>query len=212
MASRPLDEWFSVTFDDEQVSIRAEPPGKEAWSDELTWSSIERVCFKAEDLGVSDGIYVFTSARPESYAIPIEANGGLEFWDEILRRKLFDAALAIEAASATDGVFCWPPDGQAQKPAVTKEKFADVPIEPDTRILSRSLGAIDDLDALHQRWNWEGVVGESLIFVSEEVEGLGDEELRQLARGSSLAEDGTDFTIKRSQAGFTFVNFNFHSG
>ena len=209
MASRPLDEWFFVTFDGERVSIRAEPPGKEAWSSEFTWRSVERVCFKAEGLDVSDGIYVFTSARPESYAIPIEAKGGAEFWDEILRRKLFDAELAIEAASATSGVFCWPPEDSARERPVAKEKFADVPRDPDTRILSQALGALGGIDALHQRWNWEGVLGESLIFVSEDVKGLGEEGLKQLARESSLVQDGSDFTIKRHPLGYTFVNFNF---
>lgn len=93
-----------------------------------------------------------------------------------------------------------------------KGKFAHVPMDPDTEVLSQALGTADGIDALHQRWNWEGVIGESLIFVSGEVEGLGDEELKQLARGSSLAEDGSDFTIKRTPGGFTFVNFNFHCG
>lgn len=90
-----------------------------------------------------------------------------------------------------------------------KEKFARVPVEPDTRIVYQSHGAIDDLDALHQRWTWEGVSGESLVFVSEEVKGLGDQELKELARGSGLVEEGSDFTIKRNEPGFTFVNFNF---
>ena len=209
MASRPIGEWYFVTFDGERVSVRAEPPGKEAWAAELTWDSIERVCFKAEGLGVSDGIYVFTSARPESYAIPVEANGGGELWGEILRRKLFDAELAIEAATATTGLFCWPPDDSAEETDAEKDKFADVPMDPDTRIVSQSLGDIDDLDALYQQWNWEGVAGESLVFVSEEIRGLGDQALEELVRGSSLVEDGSAVTIKRNQHGFTFVNFNF---
>ena len=210
MTNRPLDEWYFVTFDDEKVSIRAEPPGKEAWSAEFTWRSIERVCFKAEELYVSDGIYVFTSARPESYAIPIEANGGGELWGEILRRKLFDAELALEAVGSTAGVFCWPPEDSPRESAVMREKFADVPIDPDTEILSQSLVTINGVDALYQRWNWEGVIGESLIFVSEEVKGLGDKALKKLAVASSLIEDGSDFTIKTNPLGFTFVNFNFH--
>ena len=69
--------------------------------------------------------------------------------------------------------------------------------------------AIDDLDALHQRWTWEGISGENLVFVSEEVKGLGDQELRELVRDSGLVEDGSDITIKRNEHGSTFVNFNF---
>ena len=58
---------------------------------------------------VSDGIYVFTSERPESYVIPTEASGGQDFWFEILRRQLFDAKLAGEAAASRGGLYCWPP-------------------------------------------------------------------------------------------------------
>jgi len=110
---KPLHEWFSVTFDDSRVYLRAEPPGREPWSQEFTWNTVIRVCFKAEDLFVSDGIYVFTAERPESYAIPTEARGGAELWGEILRRKLFDAELAIEAAGSEGGLYCWPPDEPA---------------------------------------------------------------------------------------------------
>jgi hypothetical protein len=64
----------------------------------------------AEDLFVSDGIYVLTSQRPESYVIPTEAEGGPELWSEILRRGLFDPQLAIEAMRSPGGLFLWPPD------------------------------------------------------------------------------------------------------
>jgi hypothetical protein len=57
---------------------------------------------------MSDGIYVFTTLRPESFVIPAEASGGAALWNEIVRRGLFDAELAIEAASASEGLFCWP--------------------------------------------------------------------------------------------------------
>ena len=56
----------------------------------------------------SDGIYVFTSERPQSFVIPTEADGGLEVWNELVRRGLFDAELAIKAALAEEGLFCWP--------------------------------------------------------------------------------------------------------
>jgi hypothetical protein len=103
-----LDEWFFVTFDEKAVYMRAQPPGKAAWSQSFAWEHVVRVCFKAEDIWMSDGIYVFTSERAESYVIPTMANGGAELWGEILRRKLFDAALAIEAAGSTEGLYCWP--------------------------------------------------------------------------------------------------------
>jgi len=110
---KPLSEWFFVTFDDKAVQMRAELPGRQAWSQGFHWDTVIRVCFKAEDMLVSDGIYVFTTVRPESYVIPTEAQGGPELWSEILRRKLFDASLAIEAAQSTGGLYCWPADESA---------------------------------------------------------------------------------------------------
>jgi hypothetical protein len=105
---RPLHEWFFVTFDEQAVYMRAEPPGRPSWSQSFRWDSVVRICFKAEDMYVSDG-YAFTSERPESYVVPTEARGGAELWSEILRRKLFDAAMAIEAAGSDGGLYCWPP-------------------------------------------------------------------------------------------------------
>jgi hypothetical protein len=110
---KPLNEWFFVTFNDEGVHMQAEPPGKPAWSQEFAWNTVVRVCFKAEGMFVSDAIYLFTTDRPESYVIPTEAHGGGELWSEVLRRKLFDATLAIEAASSTGGLYCWPADRPA---------------------------------------------------------------------------------------------------
>ena len=103
-----LKEWFHVRWDHLTVYVDVSPPGREAWSATFEWSSVVRVCFKAEDLRVSDGIYVFTSTRPESYLIPIEAEGGSAFWTELVRRGLFDAALSARAMSSTEGLFCWP--------------------------------------------------------------------------------------------------------
>ena len=104
-----MDEWFLVRYDEQGIRIQAEPPGRSPWTQEIAWDAIVRIVFKVEDIGVSDGIYIFTSERPESYVIPTEANGGTELWEEILRRGLFDSELAIEAASSAGGVFTWPP-------------------------------------------------------------------------------------------------------
>ena len=106
--NRPLSEWFVVEFDAESVHLKAEPPGQKPWSQEFRWSEIERICFQAEDLTTSDGIYVFTSSRPESYVVPTEASGGQQFWAEVISRGLFDAEIAIEAAGAPSGQFWWP--------------------------------------------------------------------------------------------------------
>ncbi len=87
----------------------ASPPGQTAWQAEIPWADIVRVCFKSEGGLQSDGWYIFTKGRPESYPVPVEADGGDALLDALLKRKLFDAKLAIRAASAFNEVFCWPP-------------------------------------------------------------------------------------------------------
>lgn len=102
--------WYHVLFDENTVFLDVNPPGGEGWKDQFQWNDIIRVCFLVGDLWMSDEIYIFTNKRPESYVIPTEANGGPEFWGEIIHRNLFDAELAIKIATATEGLYCWPED------------------------------------------------------------------------------------------------------
>jgi hypothetical protein len=109
MSGAPGYEWYVVATDDQSFSLSVSPPGRPSRQAVIPWDSVVRVCFKAEDLLVSDDLYVFTSLRPESWVIPVEADGGLRLLDELIRRGLADAGLAIKAATAHDGLFCWPP-------------------------------------------------------------------------------------------------------
>jgi hypothetical protein len=93
---------------DSGIRLEVSLPGRVPWQADIVWSNIVRVCYKAEDLGLSDGWYIFTRQRSESYAVPVEADGGEKLLDEFLKRKLFDAELAIRAASVIDELFCWP--------------------------------------------------------------------------------------------------------
>ena len=101
--------WFVVVTDDRSVSLSISPPGRSPWQAVIPWDSVVRVCFEAADFLVSDDLYIFTSLRRESWLIPVEADGGQELLHELIRRGLFDADLAITAAQAHEGIFCWPP-------------------------------------------------------------------------------------------------------
>lgn len=106
-----------VTFDDAAVHLQDSARRAEPQSQQFRWDSIVRICFAAEDYLVSDGIYVFTTQRPESYAIPMDSVGGVELWNEILRRELFDAELSLLASSSiTPQLFCWPPMTAREEP------------------------------------------------------------------------------------------------
>ena len=104
----PLSEWFQVRFDDAVVSLNVNPPKKEPWTAEIQWERIIRVCFNAGDLYNPDMIYIFTDERPESYSIPSEADVEGALWNEIVRRQLFDADVAIRAMSSTNKLYCCP--------------------------------------------------------------------------------------------------------
>jgi hypothetical protein len=106
--TQPLADWFRVRFDDSAIGLYVNPPQRASWDAQIEWQRIIRVCFNAGDLYEQDEIYIFTNERPESYLIPMEADGAGELWNEIIRRKLFDAEVAIEAASSTNKLFCCP--------------------------------------------------------------------------------------------------------
>jgi len=113
--SKALAPWatlvdrLSVTFDDHSIQIYADLPQGELWSHKFQWNDVVRVCFVAEGVNASDGIYVFTRERSVPYPIPTEASGGPQIWGEIIRRNLFPAELAIGMVTTEGKLFVWPP-------------------------------------------------------------------------------------------------------
>ena len=89
------------------------------------------------------------------------------------------------------------------------EKFNSVPVEDDTKIIFQLECSFGNYDVLYQKWFWDGIMAESIIFDGEDVSELNDEEIEAELRESSLIKTNSSITIKRSESGFTFVNFNF---
>ncbi len=103
-----LETWYHVRFDDK--GITRDVHGNKPWNDFVAWDKIIRVCFKTSiSFMDQDELYIFSSERPESYLIPMEADGALQLWNEIIRRGLFDAKRAITLASTSGELACWPP-------------------------------------------------------------------------------------------------------
>jgi hypothetical protein len=107
-ATPTLADWFKTSFDEDGITLNVSPPAFDHWQARIEWTRIVRICFKTGDFLETDEIYIFTSERPESRVIPTEAAGGLDLWNEIIRRGLFDAELAIRAASSSNELFCDP--------------------------------------------------------------------------------------------------------
>jgi hypothetical protein len=105
--NKKLENWFEVSWDDRFIYRNVSPPGNEPWSDKFCWEDLIRVCFEATDYLHSDDIYFFTSKRSESYVVPTGAKGASALWGAVIEKGFFDAELAIEAATAESGIFCW---------------------------------------------------------------------------------------------------------
>ncbi len=89
------------------------------------------------------------------------------------------------------------------------EKFKNVGSDPDTKIISRNPIKIQNYDALHEVWFWDGIKGESIIFVAKDVEELSEEAITELISSNVQDIKLSDITISKANSEFTFVNFNF---
>jgi len=91
------------------------------------------------------------------------------------------------------------------------DKFKNVPVEEDTNIIFSLEAQFGNYEILYQKWSWEGVTAESLIFDSRDVADLTDEELIAEVKTSPLLKEESKVTLTRNDSGFVFVNFNFIS-
>ena len=90
------------------------------------------------------------------------------------------------------------------------EKFKDLSTDEGTKIIFRSSMKWKELDIVYEKWYWEGINAESVIFLSEDVKDMDNDDLEKEVRSSPLIDVDSQVTIKRGEK-FTFVNFNFSS-
>ena len=91
------------------------------------------------------------------------------------------------------------------------DKFNKVPIEDDTTILFQKKAKLGKYDILYQKWFWDGITAESIIFANEDIDDLEEEEIIKEVKASPLLKKDSEITLKRSGTGYTFVNFNFET-
>ena len=89
-------------------------------------------------------------------------------------------------------------------------KFKNVPVEQDTKIIFQLESTLGVYEILYQKWFWDGFIAESMIFKNEDISDLDDIELEAKVLTSPLLHSDSKLTIARS-AGYTFVNFNFET-
>lgn len=86
-----------------------------------------------------------------------------------------------------------------------KDKFENVPVEADTRILFRDNNVkVGERTARYEMWSWDGIHGESLIFSADNVLGLTDEDFKGMLTDGNLLKK--NFTVTR-KTDLVFVNY-----
>ena len=60
------------------------------------------------------------------------------------------------------------------------EKFANIPMDSDTLLLLQADAQINGIDALYQKWIWDGVAADSLIFANADVAKIDEAALKTL--------------------------------
>jgi hypothetical protein len=89
-----------------------------------------------------------------------------------------------------------------------RDKFHEVPLDEETKVTFRHEITLGPYAALHEKWLWDGITAESIIFDKNDIIDHSAEEIVALVQRSGVCHEGTDITLK-SESGFTFVNFNF---
>ncbi len=88
------------------------------------------------------------------------------------------------------------------------DRFKDIPRDEGIKTLFSSPMKWGALDIVYEKWNWDGIAAESIIFLNEDVKGLDDEALEADVRNGPLVQKDSQVTVKRLKK-YTFVNFNF---
>jgi len=90
-----------------------------------------------------------------------------------------------------------------------KEKFNDLTVETDTVILMRVPITVGKTDAVYEKWQWDGIYGESIIFYNEDIPKLKERDLKnKILNQTAIVQTGSQFTFTKREK-YTFVNCNF---
>lgn len=90
-------------------------------------------------------------------------------------------------------------------------EFLNVPMDEGTEIRSLSMKTIGGIRCRYEKWYWDGIIAESLIFLMKDVAHLSDEDLAIMIRADDLyGVLAEDHTISRNEeTGFVTFNYNF---
>lgn len=88
------------------------------------------------------------------------------------------------------------------------EKFKNIPVDEGTRIIATKGEKIGEYDVVYQKWFWDGVKAESIIFYNEDVKSLTKEDILKLVHSATFVSFVSSTTYSQGDT-YTFINFNF---
>jgi len=91
-----------------------------------------------------------------------------------------------------------------------RKLFNNRPVDKDTKVLSRRYLTFDGHDVLWEKWLWDGIRGNTLVFVASQFEGVADDELDRIARQIAGLPGEASTTLKRT-GDYIFFNFGFRT-
>ena len=88
------------------------------------------------------------------------------------------------------------------------DKFDNVPVEDDTKILFSTPTKFGEYDVLYQKWFWDGITAESLIFAKDDINNTTMADLEDEIKNSPLFNEKSQMTTSAKNE-YAFFNFNF---
>lgn len=88
------------------------------------------------------------------------------------------------------------------------KKFENVPVEEDTTVLASLNLKFFDIDAHYEKWFFDGIYGETLVFLNDDIKDFTHDALKKELIESTMAEADGKITVERTGE-FSFFNFNF---
>ena len=85
------------------------------------------------------------------------------------------------------------------------DKFKNVGMDEDTRLIEDKILKYKDIDVLYQKWVWEGVIGNSLIFTKEDIKKFN---IHNIIDEMEIIKNKNKITTNKDDK-FYFINFDF---
>ena len=110
LGPRRVSSLLKVDWDENSVRVRVLDRLPPFWNQDFLRRDVMRVCFKDEGLLSSDLLFVEVRGREKPICVLAEADGGSEFFGQLVARGLFPQDMFEKAVASSSGeMLCWPP-------------------------------------------------------------------------------------------------------